>query len=91
MAQYTFLLPKSISIIYLYKISLYTVEMGTETRMVVGTALLNITRSDTLSKLSLKLILLLLCDFFGLVTMKAAGRESGHHLRKSINTNHKKR
>ena len=31
MAQYTFLLPKSISIIYLYKISLYTVEMGTET------------------------------------------------------------
>lgn len=31
MAQYTFLLLKSIFIIYLYKISLSTVEMGTET------------------------------------------------------------
>ena len=33
MAQYTFLLPKSISIIYLYVISIYKniVEMGTET------------------------------------------------------------
>lgn len=56
--------------------------------MVIGIALLNITGSDTLSKLSLKLILLVLCDLFGLLTMKAAGRESGHHLKKLINTNH---
>lgn len=59
--------------------------------MLVGTALLNITGSDALSKLSLKLILLLLCGLFGLVTMKAAGRESGHHLRKLINTNHQEK
>lgn len=56
--------------------------------MLVGTALLNITGSDALSKAFIKLILLLLCDLFGLVTMKAAVRESSHHPRKLINTNH---